>query len=97
MNSRNLLLIKKIFRVAVFSLITSACGKIVGDRNYTLAEGSIISGTLFLLSNNALLEKGTTVDGDIKGDIVLITGNLQLDRSADVSGEVHVMSGNVSR
>lgn len=38
-----------------------------------------------------------TVDGGVNGDIVLITGNLKLDAYADVSGDVRVMSGNVSR
>jgi len=84
--------------------------KIVSDRNNTLGEGNTISGTLFLLSNNAILEKDTTVEGsvimiccnltvggDLNGDIFLLTGNLKIDVYADVSGDVNVMSGNVSR
>ncbi len=65
MNSSNLSSFKILIWVALLTFMTSACGKIVGDTNYTLAEGSTISGTLFLLSNNALLEKRTTVDGSV--------------------------------
>ena len=81
MNSSNLPLIKKLFLVAVITLITSACGKIAGGQNYTLGEGSTISGPLFLFSNNALLEKDTTVDGPV----VMICCNLT------VGGDVNSM------
>ena len=110
MKSNILSVFSKLILAILVLLTTSGCGKIVGDGNYTLGEGSTIHGTLFLLSNNAILEKDTTVDGsvvmiccnltvdgDVKGDIILLTGNLKIDGYADVGGDIRVMSGNISR
>lgn len=83
---------------------------IVSASNYTLEKGQSVSGTLLLLSQNAALEEASsvggsvimlccnlTVDGRADGDVFLLTGNLTVDIHADVTGDVNIISGNVSR
>ncbi len=84
--------------------------RIVNERNYTLAAGETVSGMLFLLSQNAELEKDSSVDGsvvmlccnlivngNVDGDVFLLTGNLRVDPHAVIAGDVKVTTGNVSR
>jgi hypothetical protein len=42
MKSSNLSFYKKLVLIALIPLLTGACVKIVGDRNYTLGEGGTI-------------------------------------------------------
>jgi hypothetical protein len=89
--------------------LTSGCGQIAGYSNFTLARGESTSGNLLVLSQNALLEQGSfvngsvimlccnlTVDGEVSGDIFLLTGNVKIDMHADVNGDVKIGSGNLS-
>lgn len=91
-------------------LAVSGCGRIAGDSNFTLYAGESVSGTLFILSQNADLVEGSSVDGSVimlccnlivdgkvNGDVYLLTGNLKIDAHADVDGDVGIMTGNLSR
>jgi len=91
-------------------IATSGCAQISGAPNFTLAGGETVSGPLVLFSNNAILEKDSQVagpvfmlccnlivDGEVGGDILLVSGNIRLDSNASVDGDVHVISGNVAR
>lgn len=96
--------------VIVLAVATSGCGQIAADSNFTLEAGDTVSGSLFIFSQNAILEEGSsvegtvimiccnlTVDGEVDGNIFLLTGNIMINANADVNGEVGVISGNVSR
>jgi cytoskeletal protein CcmA (bactofilin family) len=37
-----------------------------------------------------------TVEGDVRGNVFLLTGNLSITSSADVKGDVMILTGNVS-
>lgn len=105
---------KKIL-TAVFltlALIAVAFGqvRIVSTPNFTLTNGETVSKTLFLLSQNAELQAGSSVDGsvvmlccnltvsgDVTGDVWLLTGNLWINAQANVNGDVSVVSGNLSK
>ena len=95
---------------ALISVAVSGCAQIASESNYTLGEGQTTSGTLFVLSQNADLVKGSSVNGsvimlccnlivsgEVKGDVFLLTGNLRVDNSADVNGGISVLTGNVSK
>ncbi|MBL0345989.1 polymer-forming cytoskeletal protein [Candidatus Villigracilis affinis] len=95
---------------ALISIAVSGCAQIASESNYTLGEGQTTSGTLFILSQNADLLEGSSVDGsvimlccnlivsgEVKGDVFLLTGNLRVDNSADVNGDISVLTGNVSK
>ena len=86
----------------------SSSVRIAGGSNFTLAAGESVAGTLFILSQNADLVEGSSVDGSVlmlccnlivdgkvNGDVYLLTGNLRIDRHADVDGEVEILSGNL--
>jgi hypothetical protein len=95
---------------ALMIFFASRCGRIASDSNFTLGEGESVSGTLFILSQNAILEEGSTVDGsvimlccnlilggEVTGDVFLLTGNINVNSPADITGDVSVLSGNVSK
>ena len=99
----------KLLLAFLMIFVASGCGRIASDSNYTLDAGKSVSGTLFILSQNADLVEGSsvdgsvimlccnlTVDGKVNGDVFLLTGNLKIDRHADVNGDVSVLSGNMS-
>jgi cytoskeletal protein CcmA (bactofilin family) len=82
--------------------------RVVSDTNFTLGNGEKISGPLILLSINATLEEGSSVhgpvimlccnlitDGDVRGSVFLMSGNVMLGPYANVRGNVRVMNGNV--
>ena len=100
----------KLLLAVLISLAVSGCAQIASESNYTLGEGQTTSGTLFILSQNADLLKGSSVDGsaimlccnlivsgEVKGDVFLLTGNLKVENQADVNGDINVLSGNVSK
>ena len=95
---------------ALICTVVSGCAQIASESNYTLGEGQTTSGTLFILSQNADLLEGSSVDGsvimlccnlivsgEVKGDVFLLTGNLKVENQADVNGDINVLSGNVSK
>ena len=94
----------------LISIVVSGCAQVASESNYTLGEGQTTSGTLFILSQNADLVEGSSVNGsvimlccnlivsgEVKGDVFLLTGNLRVDNSADVNGDISVLTGNVSK
>jgi cytoskeletal protein CcmA (bactofilin family) len=98
-----------VFAILVI-LATSGCGQMVGDSNFIVENGETVPGSLWALSSNIELEEGSTVegsvlllccnimvDGRVDGDILLLTGNIQLGRNADVNGRVNVLTGNISQ
>ncbi|HEX2998425.1 MAG TPA: hypothetical protein VHP14_26605 [Anaerolineales bacterium] len=103
---------KAILRIlaAVFLTIAiTGCSAIASESNFTLDQGDSVSGSLFILSQNAILEAGSIVDGSVimiccnlkvhgkvNGDIFLLTGNLIVDTNAHIDGDVDVFSGNLS-
>lgn len=100
----------KIVLTVVLATVLSGCGRIASDSNFTLAEDATIPGPLFILSQNAILEENSsvngpvimlccnlTVKGEVNGDVFLLTGNLDVKSSANIKGEVSILSGNVSK
>lgn len=100
----------KITLLLLLVFVTSGCGRVSGESNFTLAGGETISGPLILFSNNATLEKGSRVegpvimlccnlivDGEVTGDILLLSGNIRIDAHASLDGGVSVISGNLAR
>lgn len=103
-------LFSKFLLMVLLAFFLSGCSKIVSASNFTLARGESIAGTLVILSQNATLAEGSFVDGsvimlccnlivegEVKGDVLLLTGNVKTNSPADVQGEVSVLSGNVSK
>ena len=100
----------KVVLLLLLAFGVSGCGQVSGETNFTLAGGEHVSGPLLLFSNNALLERDSRVDGpvlmlccnlivdgEIGGDILLVSGNIRIDSHASVEGDVNVISGNVAR
>ena len=100
----------KLLLAVLISFGVSGCAQIASESNYTLDEGQTTSGTLFILSQNAELEEGSSVNGsvimlccnlivsgEVKGDVFLLTGNLKVDNPADINGDISVLTGNVSK
>ena len=102
-------LLKSVFTLLLV-FAASGCGQVAGASNFTLAGGEIVSGPLLLFSNNAILERDSRVDGpvvmlccnlivdgQVGGNILLVSGNIRIDANASVAGNVNVISGNVAR
>jgi len=100
----------KILLTIILAIVLSGCGQIASDSNFTLAEGEAVAGNLIILSQNAILTEGSSVDGsvvmlccnltlqgDVNGNVFLLTGNLDVRSSADVKGEVGIFTGNLSK
>ena len=100
----------KLILMVFLVLALSGCSQVVGESNFTLDGGDSISGTLFILSQNASLAEGSSVDGSVimlccnliidgqvKGNVYLLTGNVRVDSYANINGDVNVLSGNVSK
>jgi hypothetical protein len=100
----------KILLIVVLAIVLSGCGQIASDSNFTLTGGETVSGSLLILSQNAILAEGTSVDGsvvmlccnltvkgDVNGNVFLLTGNIDVQSSADVKGQVSILTGNVSK
>ena len=110
MNAIKRKILFSLFVVVVIAAVAFSQVKIVNERNYILAAGETVSGTLFILSQNADLLEGSSVDGsvvmlccnlivsgEVKGDVFLLTGNLKVENQADVNGDINVLSDNVSK
>lgn len=102
--------ITRILLALTLAVALSGCGQANRDSNFTLAGGESIDGTLFIFHQNAILEEDSLVDGSVVmlccnltvqgnviGSVFLLTGNLAVKPSADVKGDVSVLSGNVSK
>jgi hypothetical protein len=100
----------KILLVVLLMLVTSGCGRIANDHNFTLAQGKTIHGPLLIMSQNAILEEGSsvngpvimlccnlTIGGSVDGTVFLMSGNLKIEPHAVVDGDIKVMSGNLSQ
>ena len=98
----------KILLVHLLIFVTSGCGGIATDSNFTLSEE--VNGTLLIFSQNVTLAEGSSVHGsvimlccnlilkgDIKGNVFLLTGNVMVNPQATVNGNISVLSGNVSQ
>lgn len=88
----------------------SGCGRIAGDSNFTLHAGESVSGTVCILSQNADLVDGYSVngsvimlccnlivDGKVNGDVYLLTGNPKIDAHAVVDGDVGILTANFAQ
>ena len=51
--------------VILILFATSGCGQVASDSNFTLEDKKTIKGTLFILSQNAVLTEGSSVDGSV--------------------------------
>lgn len=102
--------ITRILLTLVLVVALSGCGQVDRDSNFTLAGGESVDGTLFIFHQNAILEEDSLVDGSVvmlccnltvrgsvNGSVFLLTGNLAVKSSADVKGDVSLLSGNVSK
>ena len=91
-------------------LAVSGCGQMASESNFTLGAGDTVPGTLWVLSQNATLAKGSSVDGSVvmlccnlivegavTGNVLLLTGNVMIGSHAEVGGEVSILSGNLSQ
>jgi len=109
MKAINRKFISRFLLVLLLIVITSGCGQISGDSNYTLGAGKTISGTLFILSQNAILEEESsvqgsvimvccnlTVKGNVNGNVVLVSGNVNIERPGNVNGDIEVIAGNIA-
>ena len=110
MNAVTRKILVSLFLVVVIATVAISQVKIVNERNYTLAAGETVSGMLFLLAQNAELLEGSSVDGsvvmlccnlivngNVDGNVFLMSGNLKIEPHADVDGNIKVMSGNLSK
>lgn len=106
----SLIVLAALFLCAAIPLLASQWIKVVSAPNFTLEKGENIPKTLLLLSQNVTLEETSSVDGsvimlccnmtvagNVKGDVLLWTGNLTIAGHAEVEGDVNVISGNLSR
>ena len=89
-------------------LITSAgCVNVAHSSDYELRSGETVSGSLFIPSGNVALDQGSRVQGslymlccnlivrgEVDGNIVMLTGNIQIDPQATIRGSVTDFSGN---
>jgi cytoskeletal protein CcmA (bactofilin family) len=86
------------------------CTQHEDNHHYTLGKGEVVSGPLLIWEQNATLEEGSSVegsvimfccnlivDGSVDGSVYLISGNLRVNTPADITGDVSVLSGNVSK
>jgi hypothetical protein len=100
----------KLLSVVLLVFALSGCSQIANDPNFTLEDGEAVTGNLIILSQNATLTPGSFVDGsvimvccnlivegEVAGDVFLLTGNIMVKSPADVKGDVSVLSGNVSK
>jgi len=98
------------FLALLIIVLTIGQVQITNERNFTLAKGETIPGLLLIMSQNAELEEGSSVegpvimfccnlivDGRVDGTVLLMSGNLMVESHADVDGDVKVMSGNLSQ
>ena len=96
--------------LALFALLVSGCATVSTSGNYVLESGKTLRGDLMITSGLATLEEGSRVtgsvimtsgvlnaNGEIDGDIVLTSGNVNLGPEAVVHGDIRGTSGNVSQ
>lgn len=106
----SIVILAALFLCAATALLASQWISIVSASNFTLGKGENVPNTLLLFSQNATLVEGSsvdgsvimlccnlTVDGNVNGEVFLLTGNLTIDVHADVTGDVNIVSGNVSK
>ncbi len=85
----------------VFALSISGCAQVITDNNYTLASGETLSGDLILPSANAIIAENAhitgsvvmlccnlIVNGQVDGDILVVSGNMMLGPTARVGGNI---------
>lgn len=93
----------------VLLVLLSSCNT-RAEQNFTLQGGETVAGNLFIFSQNAILEESSTVEGtvfmlccnlkvegEVQGNVVLLTGNLWINTDAHVNGSTKVFSGNLTR
>jgi hypothetical protein len=96
--------------LGLFALLVSGCATVSTSGNYVLESGKTLRGDLMITSGLATLEEGSRVtgsvimtsgvlnaNGEIDGDIVLTSGNVNLGPEAVVHGDIRGTSGNVSQ
>ena len=85
-------------------------GRVIFGSNFTLESSDTFSGDLVVFGGNVAIEDdaelngnhvvfgGTVVsDGNVNGDVVIIGGQVQLDKHSVVSGDVVTIGGQVQR
>ncbi len=105
-NSINKNILKVLFGLLLM-LIISGCGPVVTDNNWSLAKGETRTGTLVLSSTNAVIDSNShvigsvvmlccnlIVNGEIDGNLLVVSGNVQLGSHARVNGNVSFITGN---
>lgn len=103
-------LLIKVMLAIFLVLATSGCGQVTSGSNFLLDKEQTISGPLVVFSNNATFEQGSSVDGsifmlccnlivdgEVTGNIFLLSGNVRIGGYADANGDVTVISGNIFR
>lgn len=96
--------------VCLMAAFLSGCVGTVFDPNYTLESGETYRGTLVLPSGNAWLEEDSTVlgnviilsgnlmvEGEVRGSILMTSGNITLGPQALITGSIFLTSGEVQR
>jgi hypothetical protein len=92
-------LLIKVVLVIFLLLATSGCGQLVNGSNFTLEKGETLAGSLLGLSANVWIEEESSGEGSVvllccnimveehvQGDVLLLTGNIQITPRADVDG-----------
>ncbi len=88
-------------------VITSAgCANVTHSSDYELRSGQTVSGSLYITSGNVTLDQGSRVQGslyilccnlivrgEVDGDIVMLSGNIQVDPRAMIRGTVTDFAG----
>ena len=96
--------------LVLLAALVTACGTVSTSGDYVLESGQTVSGDLVITSGDAILEQGSRVtgnvfmtsgdlfvDGEVGGDILLTSGDVELGPNADVHGDIKGTSGSVKR
>ncbi len=91
----------------VLTLAISGCSQVVTDSNWTLASGETLRGDVILPSANAMIDENAHVagsvvmlccnliiNGKVDGDVLVMSGNMELGPHAIVGGNVTFITGN---
>lgn len=96
--------------LTLIAVLLAACGTVSTSGDYTLESGETVRGDLAITSGNATLEQGSRVtgnvlmtsgdlfvDGEVGGDILFTSGDIELGPNANVHGDIKGTSGRVQR
>ncbi len=102
-HSRSLIM----FNVFGLVLLLSGCGPFIANSDWMLNKGQTRDGDVILPSANAILDEGShvtgsvlmlccnlKVDGVIDGNVLVLSGNVQLGPHAEIGGNLSFVTGN---